>query len=65
MRENRENTDDKSTKTDDLYAYSLKHSNIATTIPIGQGDYEILQMYRHVLKKPMRLIERRTNNEKC
>ncbi len=36
-----------------MYAYSLKHSNIASYIAVGQGDFEIPQMYKHVLKKPM------------
>ena len=48
-----ENTDDKSAKTGELRDYSLKHRNIATTIPVGEGDLEILQMYKLILKKPM------------
>ena len=49
----KDNIDDKDELTTELSDYSLKHRNIATTIPIGQGDLEILQMYKHIFRKPM------------
>jgi len=48
-----ENTDDKGDLTGELPAYSLKHSDIASYIAVGQGDLDILQMYKHLFKKPM------------
>ena len=48
-----ENTDDKDDLTAELPDYSLKHSNIASYIAVGQGDLKILWMYKHLFKKPM------------
>jgi len=38
---------------DELPAYSLKHSDVATCIGVGQHDLEIIQMYRHIFRRPM------------
>jgi hypothetical protein len=51
--EMKDKTDDKDDKIGELPAYGLKHSEIASTLPLGQGDLDILQMYKHVFNRPM------------
>jgi len=56
----KDNTDDKDDITSELPHYGLKHGNIATFIPVGQHDLEIIQMYRHIFRKPMLAVLRYT-----
>ena len=40
-------------KKGDLYVYSLRKGQIASSLSVGSNDLLILQMYKNIFKKPM------------
>ena len=40
-------------KKGDLYVYSLRNGQVASTIAVGSNDLLILQVYKNIFKKPM------------